>query len=209
MSRSPVPAPKPAGPRRSGGGRRLATCRARPRGDPHPQGWNEEEEPARRLAERRAAPRRERRPLPRSTGGPRQRRRAQRGDRNQPGFDYRSAVRADTRRETRSRCDRRRRGVRAQLCLAVAPPRQSHRVRSSVKTNMRSLPAPVAGSERPSATALFHPGASRGRPAPAEGVRPDAAGRQGKAFPPRLPIYIIGFSRWDLTAINASDNADK
>src|SRR3546814_2416019 len=39
------PAPKPAGPRRSGGGRRLATCRARPGGGPHPKGWNEVEEP--------------------------------------------------------------------------------------------------------------------------------------------------------------------
>src|SRR3546814_14938580 len=60
-----------------------------------------------------------------------------------------------SKRETRSRRDRRRCGVRAQLCLAVAPPRQAHRVRSAVKTNTRSLSAPAAGSERPSATALF------------------------------------------------------
>src|SRR3546814_7318965 len=32
-------------PRRSGGGRRLATCRARLGGGPHPKGWNEVEEP--------------------------------------------------------------------------------------------------------------------------------------------------------------------
>src|SRR3546814_19705622 len=38
------PAPKPAGPRRSGGGRRLATCRARPGGGPPPKGWNDVEE---------------------------------------------------------------------------------------------------------------------------------------------------------------------
>jgi hypothetical protein len=49
--------------------------------------------------------------------------------------------------------------VRAQLCLAVAPPRQARRVRSAAKTDARSLTAPVAGSERPSAAALI----SRGR----------------------------------------------
>ena len=141
-----------------------------------------------RLAGRRAGTRGERRPLPRSMGGPRQRRRAARGDLNHRCFEYQSAVLADSERETRSRCNRRRCGVRAQLCLAGAPPRQARRVRSAVRTMLRSLSAPAAGSERPSATALLRLGASRGRQAPADGVRPDAAGRQGKAFP--SPAYF-------------------
>jgi hypothetical protein len=54
------------------------TCRARPGGGPQERSGRA----AKRLAGRRAAPRRERRPLPRSTGGPEKRRRARRGDHN-------------------------------------------------------------------------------------------------------------------------------
>jgi hypothetical protein len=89
--------------------------------------------------------------------------------------------------KTRSRRGRRWWGVRAQMCLAVAPPRQARRVRSAIQTSMRSLLAPVADRERPSTTAPIHAGASRGRPAHAEGVWPDRGWPSGEGIPLRVP----------------------
>ena len=58
------------------------------------------------------------------------------------------------------------------------------RVRSAARPDARSLTAPVAASERPSASALFYSGASRGRQASrGRGAARPEAGRQGKAFP--------------------------
>ncbi len=95
-----------------------------------------------------------------------------------------SAVRPDGSQTRNALSERRQRcGVRAQLCLAGVPPRQAGRARCAVKTNMRSLSAPAAGSERPSETALLCPGASRGRRAPAEGARTDAGCPSGEGFP--------------------------
>lgn len=62
--------------------------------------------------------------------------------------------------------------MRAQMCLAAAPPRQTGRLRSEVRTDVRSLSAPAAGSERPLASA-HNIGGVAGRPIPAEGVRTD------------------------------------
>lgn len=51
-----------------------------------------------------------------------------------------------SRRQTRSRRSRRRGGVREQMCLAAAPPRQPRRVRSAARTKVRPLPALLAAA---------------------------------------------------------------
>lgn len=51
-----------------------------------------------------------------------------------------------SRRQTRSRRSRRRGGVREQMCLAAAPPKQPRRVRSAARTKVRPLPALLAAA---------------------------------------------------------------
>ena len=74
-----------------------------------------------------------------------------------------------SKRQTHSRRDRRRGGVRARLCLAAAPARKARRVRSAARTDARSLTAPVAGSERPSVAALLSWGRRGGGQPPRKG----------------------------------------
>lgn len=143
---------------------------------------------AKRLAERRDAPRGERRPPPRQTGGPENEAAA-----HGAASSIQMPLPADPptrwiRPKTRSRRGHRRCGLRAQLCLAVAPPGQARGAGSAVRTNPRSQPPPVGGSERPFATALIK--GSVAWPA-AERVEQMAVGRQKKAFPAAPQFHTL------------------
>src|SRR3546814_8123465 len=108
-----------------------------------------------------------------------------------------------SKRQTRSWRDRRRGGVRAQMCLAAAPTRQARRVRSAARTEARSLTAPVAGSERPSTAARI----SRGRRGGAQPLRKGYGQTEGLAVRGRLSPLLPTWRTEPIYRVRADANS--